>query len=156
MNRYSGIADKLITDSAQKASRYDKAFMLTERYRYLPIRTPTGIASLDTCLGCFDKLSDYEINVTGECHKELVTVLSDCSVAYDNNYIYIDCSDMSAKDIYDCMNAMIDRYIIRPVVVVDYLQRLNPSKDNYSGSGAENIAIDENIHILRKMAVDND
>ena len=63
---------------------------------------------------------------------------------------------MSAKDIYDCMNAMIDRYIIRPVVVVDYLQRLNPSKDNYSGSGAENIAIDENIHILRKMAVDND
>ena len=51
MNRYSGIADKLITDSAQKASRYDKAFMLTERYSYLPIRTPTGIASLDTCLG---------------------------------------------------------------------------------------------------------
>lgn len=228
------LIDELLINNMMAANKYDSDFMTEKRYQYIPERIPTGIESLDACLGggiptdtltvirgipgagkttlvtqiakniaasvtpvvyfcceddyltlrtkmvtqevflangkdllstpstqqqltigCFDRLSKYALSVTGECHKELATVLSYNTYGYGSNFVYIDSSDMSAKDIYDCIDAFVTKNLIRPVVIVDYLQRLTPSNTDYAGNGSDKIAIDDNIHILRSLAVDN-
>ena len=87
------------------------------------------------------------------CHSELTTILHhEAPECCGSNFVYIDCNSLSAADIIRYTQALQDATGRTPIVIVDYLQRLSPPIDGYTGSGADKVAIDANINMLYQLA----
>ena len=89
-----------------------------------------------------------------DCHNDLTTALNyDAPDNCGSNFIYINCSELSAIDIVRYTNELKKSTGKKPIVIVDYLQRLCSPIEDYNGSGADKISVDENIHLLKDLAV---
>lgn len=89
------------------------------------------------------------------CHTELATVLKrEAPECCGSNFLYIDCNTLSSADIVHYSQALRNATSKAPIVIVDYLQRLNSPLANYTGSGADKASIDANINMLQNLAHD--